>query len=204
MKKGFSLIEMLIYISLLAVVGVLIVNSMLFLAPSYNSLKVTRDINNAAVVTIERVTREIRAADSIHTANSVFNLVDGKLVLNTGLSTVSIYLSDGRVYVQEGVGSPSPLTREGIEVTSLIFEHFIGPQSENIQMSMTVEGTSRTLTKNETFYTAAVLRNQYTLGAISSVPEVVVETPDIPEEEGGRRNRHHHGGGGEHLKILWY
>lgn len=211
MKKGFSLIEMLIYISLLAIVGVLIINSMLYLAPSYNSLKVTRDINNAAVATIERITREVRSARNVDTINSIFEESEGKIVLNTATSTVSMYLSNGRVYLQEGVQSPSPLTRGNIIVTGLVFEHFVGTQSEVVQLSITIEGNERTFVKNETFYTSAVLRNLYTLGSTPSEEAPVVEegTPPVVENDNEhshhhRGHRHHHGRGGGNYRLLQY
>lgn len=156
MKKGFTLIEMLIYIALLAIISVLIINSMLFLVPSYNSLKVTRDINNAAVSTLERITREVKSASGVDVVNSVFDVQEGKLVLNDG---TSIYLSGGRVYIQEGSGDPNPLTRKEVTVTDLTLEHFIGTESEAVQVRMTVEGSRRNITKTGNFHTAATLRN---------------------------------------------
>jgi len=161
--KGFTLIEMLIYVTLLAVVGVLVVNAMVFFAPSYSSLKVSRDINSAGIATIERVTREVRSARSVDTVKSIFNVSEGKLVVNNASGSVELYLSNGRVYVEDGTG-PSAITRKNVTVTSLLFKHIISPESETIQMDMTVEGVGRSSTKTETFHAAVVLRNLYSLG----------------------------------------
>jgi len=158
MKKGFTLI------TLLAVVGVLVVNAMVAFAPSYNSLKISRSINSTGIATIERVIREVRSARSIDTTRSVFDSPNGKLVISAPTSKVEMYLSNGRVYVKEGSAEPSPITKKDVTVTSLLFKHIDGPESETIQVNLTIEGKGRSIEKAETFRSAVVLRNLYSLG----------------------------------------
>ena len=56
-KQGFTLIEMIIYISVLTVILVLIVSFIISFGRAYNVLRTTIRINNSAIVSFERVIR---------------------------------------------------------------------------------------------------------------------------------------------------
>jgi Tfp pilus assembly protein FimT len=157
-KTGFTLIEMLIYISIAAGILVASVNSISSLMKSFNSARVTSKINNSAEAGMERMTREIRTAYSINPA-SVFDSSPGRLKLNTydssgATTTIDFYLDNGVLKVIEGTGTGNPLTLNGVSVSNLIFYQIANATtSKAIKVEATING------KN--FYDTAILRNSY-------------------------------------------
>ena len=63
LSKGFTLVEMIIYVAFLGILGVLAINATLVMTNAYVNLRVSRDLNQSGVATLERMTREIRNAN---------------------------------------------------------------------------------------------------------------------------------------------
>src|SRR3989344_4982017 len=81
-SSGFSLIELIIYASILALILIVMVHTMFGIGSSYVNLKVMRNAENSAAVAMERMTRDIRDAESINLGASTLNAHPGKLMLN--------------------------------------------------------------------------------------------------------------------------
>ena len=81
--SGMTLLETVIYISLLAVISVAVVNVFLSETSAWARARAERDSTDAAKLALERITHEIRLASSVDTGQSVLGSHPGKLVLNT-------------------------------------------------------------------------------------------------------------------------
>jgi len=159
---GFSIIEMLVYIAILGVLTVVVINTVLSLAQSFSSIKVSRNINNSALSAFERVVRDIRDADAIDVANSTFDVHPGRLTLTKGATTTEFYLDGGSLKIRENSIGAGVLTKQNTTVTNLVFRHSIVASTfESIKIEMTLSGSQGSLIKTENFYTAAVLRKTY-------------------------------------------
>ena len=159
--KGFSLIEMIVYVSILSVVFVIVVNTLLIVSRSYSSIKVSLDINNSATVSMERMIREIRKARSIDLIQSTLNSHPGRLVLNTideeGLPlVVDFYLGNDTLKLKEGGVFSGDLT-DGVNVTNLVFRRISNGTSEAIKIEMELSNED----KNKVFYNTIVLTGSY-------------------------------------------
>lgn len=163
-QKGFTLMEILIYIAVLTGLSVLGVNSILTITRAFGTVRLTRSIDTSAAVAMERMIREIRLASNID-PTSEFDQPDGVLKLNAGLPTAIEFstTTDLVLTVKEGGTSEEDLTQSGIEVTSLIFRK-ISP-SENsraVKIEIELRGTKGGFQKSEKFYgTATVLRGSH-------------------------------------------
>src|SRR3989338_9911197 len=125
-RRGSSLLETLIYAAILGLVAVLTTGSILAMMKSYTGIKMSRDLNFSASVAMERMANEIRLANNINDAESIFAASTGKLKLNTvdgsgSATAIEFFLSGAGIFVQEGVGTPEALTASTTEITSLIF-----------------------------------------------------------------------------------
>lgn len=163
-NTGFSLLEMIIYVTILSAVMVLVVGSMLSLARSYHSLVISRSINNSATIALDRVVREIRFANNVNVALSTLTTSPGQLVLNTKdavgqTTTIDFYVDSGVLKIREGGIESGSLTKQGLLVTNLVFFRVADAAStEAIKIELTLEGSSGPRTKQKTFYTSALLR----------------------------------------------
>jgi len=163
---GFTLMEMIIYVTIVSVIFVLVVNTLLILSRSYKSIKLTNDVNNSATISLERIIREIRFSNSVNTGSSILDTNPGKLVLNTtdvsgSPQTLNFYIEDGILKLDKDTTFFGNLTRDNVEVTNLIFRHINASTSEAIKVEMELTGTEGNATKVESFYTSAVLRGSY-------------------------------------------
>src|SRR3989344_4335098 len=78
---GYSLIETLIYIFILVIIIMAVIGLVIAMIRAIDTFRVEREINHGAQVALERIVREIRSADSIDLAGSVFNTNPGQLKL---------------------------------------------------------------------------------------------------------------------------
>ncbi|PIP86486.1 hypothetical protein COV42_00575 [Candidatus Campbellbacteria bacterium CG11_big_fil_rev_8_21_14_0_20_44_21] len=164
-RRGFTLIEMIIYTSILSAVFVLVVNTLLLISRSYRSIKLTNDINNSASLSLERLTREIRLAESVNAGSSILGAHPGSLVLNTteegSPATLNFFLEDDALKLSKDGLLSGLLTRDNIEVSNLVFKLSSGENSEMVKIEMTLTGSEKGMIKSDNFYTSAVLRGSY-------------------------------------------
>ncbi|MDD5050304.1 MAG: hypothetical protein PHV93_01000 [Candidatus Pacebacteria bacterium] len=167
-KRGTTLVEALIYIFILVLLLLVIVDALVSFSHSFNMLQSGRDVENSAIASFERITREIRDAKSIDVAQSSFGSSPGQLFLNTtdangNTETIQFYLVGQALHVKENGTDEGALTRSSVRVTSLIFQHISTSLSEAVKISMTIESGSATSYKSASFYDSATLRGSYPL-----------------------------------------
>ncbi|HJN62668.1 MAG TPA: type II secretion system protein [Candidatus Paceibacterota bacterium] len=165
-NKGFTLIEMIVYVAILSIVFVLIINTLLIITRSYKSIKLTNDINNSASISLERIIREVRAAESVNTSSSILGSNPGKLVLNTTNNlgaplVLDFYVENNSLKLNKNAVLSGVLTKDNVEVTGLIFRHITSSSSQAVKIELTLTGTERNTTKIDSFYSTAVLRGSY-------------------------------------------
>ena len=141
--SGFSLIEIIIYISLLAIFIGAITWSFSVIFHSYNRMKNERAVENSAMVSMDRIVREIRNSKSVDLVNTATSTPNGYLTLNNFDSyqnpgTVRFYLLDNRIYEDKNGTTLGPLTSEDTDVSSLVFRYFTSASSTGIKIEMAI------------------------------------------------------------------
>jgi prepilin-type N-terminal cleavage/methylation domain-containing protein len=130
-NQGFTLFEILIYISILAIISVAIVSFVLWAINFNASSKAAIEVQDNARRAMEIMTYEIREANSVYLPTSVFFTHLGQLSLETGLEPPAgetktykdFYLSNGVLYFKEEGSLPEPLTSDNVRVTNLVFRN---------------------------------------------------------------------------------
>lgn len=152
--KGASLLEMVLYVGIFAVLTLLTVNTVLALTRAVGEIRGTRNIIRDADGAIERMIREIRAAESVDAAASVLGSHPGKLVLTGTSSTITFSLLGGeQLFLKKDVQPAASLTSSSTHITNLVFMRMVASSSEAIRIQMTMD--------NKKFYGTAVLRQIY-------------------------------------------
>lgn len=162
-NKGFSLIEMLVYITVLTFMLAIIIEVVVSITRAERVIKTVRNIENGAIVSLERVSREIRAAESVNAASSTLDAHPGALVLSStdeegDPRIVRFYLSNGRIYLQEDGVDVGALNSSDTMITSLIFRRFATSSFEGIRIEATIESGTSTHYRIKTFYSSALIR----------------------------------------------
>ena len=105
-RGGFTIIEITVYVGLFSLLSVIIINTMWSTIRISNELRVSRDINDSAVVVMERLTRDIRNATQIDLAYSTFASSPGRLTLQTVTAsgtamTVEYFVASSTLRIKE-------------------------------------------------------------------------------------------------------
>lgn len=172
-KKGFTLIETIIYILILTLFSVLTVNTVFMFAKSWSAVKVTKNITISSVTALERFTRDVRKAQSVAGSSVLAAYMGpqdlnspGRLDLNTkdeaGNSVIqSFYVSNGRFVTQVGNGPVEELTLSTVSVQRLSFHKTLLLNAEAVRIEMLLFSSEGDQSITKLFETTVVLRGGY-------------------------------------------
>ncbi len=166
MKRGFSLVEMLIYISILSVVLVLFVNSLLAINRSYAVVRAEMTLDNGAIGSIERITREIRGATSVDLAQSVLGVNPSILVLNVldavgNTSKIMFSLINQTLHISKDGVDQGVLLVPTITVPKLNFYSLDSGLSKAVKAEIQFENKETGVTRRNSYYSTVILRGSY-------------------------------------------
>ena len=157
---GYTLIEGLVYISVLALLLGAIISSLVVILGLVSQFQTARNINTSALTALERLNREIKNSDSIDLVASTFNTHPGRLVIAAEDETFDFFLSDNRLMLAINDDPAVALTPANITVTNLIFNYFSTEQSAGIKVTVTMADNRRP-NQTDSFYLSAVSRGSY-------------------------------------------
>lgn len=165
MKKGFTLVESIIYVAILTVFSVLILNVILLFGKSWSVVKANKNVNVSAVTAFERMTRDIRSATSV-AGSSVLSTTPGSLDINvkdqSGAPVVqSFYVNNGKLFTQIGSGVAEQLTLASVTVQSLTFYKTLLINAEAVKTVMVLTSVEGDKTETRTIETTTTLRGGY-------------------------------------------
>lgn len=165
-KSGYSLIEMIVYIAIFAVLAVLVINSFIVVLSSFNQTRTNRDLLESGNTMFERVSREIRLANSVTTGESTLGSSPGVLTLSgiddVGASrVVKFIVENGKLNLYEDGVLVGPLNGQNTQVTSLIFRQITTTNSSAVKVELTLQDLRGKNRKTVNFYDTVILRGGY-------------------------------------------
>lgn len=167
-SSGITLIESVVYVSILAIILVVVVNTVILSASAFGKSRVKKNVFTQGSAALGRILHEVRLADDVIVIDSVFGVSPGTLKLNTILSssdetptTRKFSLPSQSIILKEGASATSTLTT-GVTVTNLTFYYLNdGAKAKAIRIMITIKDTLGRFEAEETFYGTAVLRRNY-------------------------------------------
>ncbi len=158
-NKGFTLIEMLFYVALVAILTISVVSSLVVMTRAFKETSIQGDFIESANI-MERISREVRQANSINAISS------SDLKLNTkdeagNAKTVRFLLSSSNVEFYENDVLTGNLNSPTIAVTALSFTQITTPQANAVKITLSVKSTRDLLARVKDFYDTVVLRGDY-------------------------------------------
>jgi len=145
-KKGFSLIEVLFYITIFIILISVVTLFAATFIKSINKNHIKKEVAQGAYTVINSIIYEIENADNVYLPTSVFGAHPGQLSLKTTqklsegeqATYIDFYLdNNNRFYIKrEGEGARL-LTSENLRVTNLEFQ-YLANSSESIRIILTV------------------------------------------------------------------
>jgi type II secretory pathway pseudopilin PulG len=123
-RKAFTLIELLLYIGLLAIVITAVTGFTVDVISTRTKTHVIVEVEQNARFSLLRILRSIRQATDVNNGGSTFNNDNGVLALAqsaTSTDPAIFDLSAGAIRLKEGSGTATPLTTAEVTVTKLRF-----------------------------------------------------------------------------------
>lgn len=167
-KKGESLIETLLYVSLFALLSIVFINCLTVMTKSFIQTKSNDYLLDSGYSSMERISREIRGAisvDATSTLGSNLASTSNFFLLNTtdsnnSAKTVKFDVSSGALRLTENSVVTGNLTGGNVTVSNLVFRSITTANSKAVKIEMTLTD-NRISTRAENFYDTVVLRTTY-------------------------------------------
>jgi type II secretory pathway pseudopilin PulG len=158
-KGGYSLVELLFYISLFFIIALAVIDSLITMTKAFRETSLQAEFGESSAI-MERISREIRKARSINTISA------SDLKINTtddaGVSkTVEFLLSGSNVQLLENSVLTGNLNTPNITVTALTFTQITTTAGVAVKIFLTISSNNDTLARSVDFYDTVVLRGSY-------------------------------------------
>lgn len=164
-STGFTLIELVVYVALVAALVVAVVASLLAVSRTSRELSARHSLQAEGLAVMDRLAREIRIATSTN-PSSVFSTSPGVLSLQSaGLdgdasgSTV-ISVDGDNLVIKVGSTATTSLTAN-TAVESLIFRNITNDSVRAIRIELTLGSQSDSVDKTISFFNTIIMRSSY-------------------------------------------
>lgn len=147
-KKGFSLIEVIIYVAIIGGLLVTLTNFILAISGSRNKSYAQQEVNANTRLALNILNHKIKTSNGINIASSTFGSSPGVLSLSMSSSTLNptvFALSNGRLTITEGATSSQFITSQRVNISSIIFTNLTSDSNHgNVGISMNFSYASST------------------------------------------------------------
>jgi len=160
--KGFSLVEIIIYLAIFTAVSILVINSLIVSMSSFGATHTNHILMESGLSSMDRMSREIRDSISIDLVSS--SLATGTLVLiRPDSSSLKISKNGNALNIYQ---SSDPLVGlnlldSNIAVDSLVFRRIDTVAGEAVKIEMIIRDTKSKNNRTEKFYNTIILRGSY-------------------------------------------
>jgi type II secretory pathway pseudopilin PulG len=155
---GFTLVETLIYLTIVGVVVVSFVTFSINISSSRAKVYVEQEVQANARVALDMISQRLRSSSGVNTGTSTFDTDPGVLSLATTTAAAnpmifSLSANDGVLQLKEGTASPVTITSDEVRVTNLVFTDLTATSTrEHIRVELTLEYA----TSSDNLYEASV------------------------------------------------
>ena len=143
LKSGFTLMEILIYIAVLAIIVLAVSAFLTWSIKSNAKTEAMREVSDNARRAMEIMTYEIREAKSIYTLTSTstqFSLeTTHYLPEGETFTYIDFYLCDSNLCLKKESQNPISLTSDSVEVKNLVFDQIITGEAPSIQINLKID-----------------------------------------------------------------
>jgi len=162
-EKGFTLIEMVIYVALVGIISVVLFGIIFFIIRLNSKIIALSRVNSNAYSTMERMTYEIINSEYIYLPTSNFEnynynaFAEKQLSLATKIGSpveedinyVDFYLESDTLFIKEEGMSPIALTSSDVKVTRLEFSYYLNDTRESVQIEIDIKANNSPLSDSE-------------------------------------------------------
>ena len=143
MKKGLTLIEVLVYIVTLSIIVVAVFSFALWAVRSNAKARAMREVIDNARRAMEILTHEIKEAEDVYlpiTTSSQLSLETTKyLPIGEKTTYIDFYLCGNQICFKKESQNPIALTSERVRVSKLIFERVVTGEVPSLEIDLQID-----------------------------------------------------------------
>ncbi len=169
-KAGFTLVEIIVYLALLAVLAVFIANFLIRVTFAYQQSRAEREVLSNARLLLETVTGAVASAQSMYLPVSQFHTAAGQLSLVTAVNPnaghavkyVDFWIDSGQFMMREEGVQESSISASSVRVVGFRVEPIMqGVGREAVRAALTLEYAGARYPSSVTLETTTALRGNY-------------------------------------------
>jgi len=158
MKKGFTLIELILYIGILTIILASLIPFAWNIIISSEKSNVIQEVSSNARLAGELIKQEIRSSIDINSASSNFgvNLASNpsyklSLVKNSPDNPTIIRVNGGKIYIKKGLSDEVAITSKDVLVTDLVFTNYSSVDSKTKNIGFNISLKSNYSSQNQQY-----------------------------------------------------
>jgi len=158
-ESGYTVLELLFYVSFFATFSILVVSSLITMTQSFKETSIQRELVQSGGI-MERISREIRQAydiGSVSASDLNLNTTDGA----GANKTVQFLLVGTNIQLLENSVLTGDLNAANIVVTGLTFTQITTAKGKAVKILLTVRSSNDPQNRTVDFYDTIVLRGDY-------------------------------------------
>jgi Tfp pilus assembly protein PilW len=156
LQRGYSLLELVIYLALFTLLSIVLIKSLVTVMRTYATAQSYRALQNNGELVLERITREVREADSF--SGGTYGINPGTLGLSANGQITTFSVVNGAVQINDN-GTTGILTTSEVTVTSLIFKQITTTTTKGVKVELTLT-TASGYSNSISLYTTIMMRGQ--------------------------------------------
>jgi type II secretory pathway pseudopilin PulG len=160
-SKGFSLVEMLVYVAVLIIVMGGSLTLLFSLSDRIQEQRANQLVVHAAQTTLEHMLLHIRNGDAVDILNSTLTANPGELTIINGATTTSYALVSNQVELVQNSTPLGSLTNENVTVQQLRFFRYDNGDTEMVRIVLTLSAQVGETIVTKTFNAGGTLRGSY-------------------------------------------
>jgi len=157
-KSGYAVLELLFYITFFSILSLVVINSIILMAGSLKETVIQAELVQSGII-MERMSREIRQANSIDVTSTSTDLI---LNTTSGSDTkIEFKFNSPNIELWENSVKTGNLNSPNITVTELTFSQINTAKSKAVKISLAVKYNNDVENRIVNFYNTIVLRGSY-------------------------------------------
>lgn len=163
-QRGYTLVELIVYIAIAAVVLLAIVSAVEYAYVFYRQLTVGPRVDQAGAAAAERIIRDIRTGSSVDLTESTFGVPLGELTITAGdgaTTSKKFYVDSGELEYQEGSADPVALSPADMYVSRFLLNYLSTGESQAVRFELELTYPTDAGTSTRSYTGLAILRHSY-------------------------------------------
>ena len=162
-KKGFSFMEMIIYLTIFTTISILVINSFIIILSSFSVINANHNLLESGSMAMDRISREIRQAQNIDLTHSSFDSNSSFIRLNNvdRTSYIDFAKNNDELEMSKNGSLFDNLLAQNISLNKLVLRHIEMTNGEAVKIEMELGTINSKVNKTANFYNTVILRGGY-------------------------------------------